>query len=145
LDPSQGQASQILLHAVDHDALQCLLTFYSARPCNIHPSIHPLSLSRSIRPHSSSTSIRPHSSSTSIHPLSSPTLKSQPRQQTANMISHILLILITIFLPPVGVFMIAGCGADLLINICLTCLGYAVLFFTQLTASFTLIQVLTMV
>lgn len=25
--------------------------------------------------------------------------------------------------PPVGVFLIAGCGADLLINICLTCLG----------------------
>ncbi|KAH0255172.1 hypothetical protein KCU91_g17606, partial [Aureobasidium melanogenum] len=40
------------------------------------------------------------------------------------MISQILLIIITIFLPPVGVFMIAGCGADLLINICLTVLGY---------------------
>lgn len=26
--------------------------------------------------------------------------------------------------PPVGVAMIAGCGADLLINICLTLLGY---------------------
>lgn len=26
--------------------------------------------------------------------------------------------------PPVGVFMIAGCGADLLINVCLTILGY---------------------
>lgn len=25
--------------------------------------------------------------------------------------------------PPVGVFMIAGCGADLLVNICLTVLG----------------------
>lgn len=25
--------------------------------------------------------------------------------------------------PPVGVFLIAGCGADLLINICLTVLG----------------------
>ncbi|KAI5219689.1 hypothetical protein AUEXF2481DRAFT_38869 [Aureobasidium subglaciale EXF-2481] len=40
------------------------------------------------------------------------------------MISQILLIIITIFLPPVGVFMIAGCGADLLINICLTVLGF---------------------
>ncbi|KAI4718566.1 hypothetical protein E4T48_05203 [Aureobasidium sp. EXF-10727] len=40
------------------------------------------------------------------------------------MISQILLIIITIFLPPVGVFMIAGCGADLLINIALTVLGY---------------------
>lgn len=26
--------------------------------------------------------------------------------------------------PPLGVFLIAGCGADLLINICLTLLGY---------------------
>ncbi|KAI9880926.1 MAG: hypothetical protein M1830_009994 [Pleopsidium flavum] len=41
----------------------------------------------------------------------------------ANAISGVLLILITILLPPVGVFMIAGCGADLFINIILTCLG----------------------
>ena len=27
-------------------------------------------------------------------------------------------------MPPVGVFLVAGCGADLLINICLTLLGY---------------------
>lgn len=40
------------------------------------------------------------------------------------MISAILLIIITIFLPPVGVYLVAGCGADLLINICLTILGY---------------------
>ncbi|KAJ4988595.1 plasma membrane proteolipid 3 [Stagonosporopsis vannaccii] len=40
------------------------------------------------------------------------------------MIKTILLILITIFLPPVGVFLVAGCGADLLINILLTILGY---------------------
>ncbi|KAF1928232.1 UPF0057-domain-containing protein [Didymella exigua CBS 183.55] len=40
------------------------------------------------------------------------------------MIKTILLILVTIFLPPVGVFLVAGCGADLLINILLTCLGY---------------------
>lgn len=26
--------------------------------------------------------------------------------------------------PPVGVYIVAGCGADLLINICLTLLGY---------------------
>lgn len=26
--------------------------------------------------------------------------------------------------PPLGVYMVAGCGADLLINICLTLLGY---------------------
>ncbi|THX87273.1 hypothetical protein D6D05_02193 [Aureobasidium pullulans] len=40
-----------------------------------------------------------------------------------NMISQLLLLIITIFMPPVGVFFIAGCGADLLINICLTVLG----------------------
>ncbi|KAF2201036.1 hypothetical protein GQ43DRAFT_372406, partial [Delitschia confertaspora ATCC 74209] len=26
--------------------------------------------------------------------------------------------------PPLGVFLVAGCGVDLLINILLTCLGY---------------------
>jgi uncharacterized membrane protein YqaE (UPF0057 family) len=36
----------------------------------------------------------------------------------------VLLILITIFVPPIGVFLVAGCGMDLLINILLTCLGY---------------------
>lgn len=60
-----------------------------------------------------------------------------------NPISAVLLILITILceipntevefaavltilrhiVPPAGVFLIAGCGADLLINICLTVLG----------------------
>ncbi|KAF2663330.1 UPF0057-domain-containing protein [Microthyrium microscopicum] len=40
------------------------------------------------------------------------------------MISAILLIIITIFLPPVGVALTAGCGADLCINILLTVLGY---------------------
>jgi len=40
------------------------------------------------------------------------------------MIKTILLILVTIFLPPVGVFIVAGCGADVLINIALTILGY---------------------
>jgi len=40
------------------------------------------------------------------------------------MISAILLIIITIFIPPIGVFLVAGCGADLLINILLTILGY---------------------
>ncbi|KAI9731877.1 MAG: hypothetical protein M1834_004328 [Cirrosporium novae-zelandiae] len=42
----------------------------------------------------------------------------------ADAIPAILLIIITIFFPPVGVFMIAGCGMDLFINICLTLLGY---------------------
>ncbi|KAH8591077.1 plasma membrane proteolipid 3 precursor [Bisporella sp. PMI_857] len=39
-------------------------------------------------------------------------------------ISAVLVVLITILIPPVGVWMVAGCGADLLINICLTVLGY---------------------
>ncbi|KAI8933201.1 hypothetical protein NX059_009838 [Plenodomus lindquistii] len=40
------------------------------------------------------------------------------------MIKTLLLILITIFIPPVGVFLVAGCGADFFINILLTLLGY---------------------
>ncbi|KAK0751980.1 hypothetical protein B0T18DRAFT_388026 [Schizothecium vesticola] len=38
--------------------------------------------------------------------------------------SAILLVLITIILPPLGVYAIAGCGMDLFVNICLTVLGY---------------------
>ncbi|KAF5365595.1 hypothetical protein D9758_003233 [Tetrapyrgos nigripes] len=33
-------------------------------------------------------------------------------------------ILVAIFIPPLGVFFERGCGADLLINILLTILGY---------------------
>ncbi|ORY19219.1 hypothetical protein BCR34DRAFT_208496 [Clohesyomyces aquaticus] len=40
------------------------------------------------------------------------------------MLSALILIIITIFLPPVGVFLVAGCGMDLAINILLTLLGY---------------------
>lgn len=42
----------------------------------------------------------------------------------SNPVSAFLIIIITIFFPPVGVWMIAGCGADLFVNICLTLLGY---------------------
>jgi len=38
--------------------------------------------------------------------------------------SKVLLVLVTIFCPPIGVFFIARCGMDLFINICLTLLGY---------------------
>ena len=38
--------------------------------------------------------------------------------------SAILIVIITIIFPPLGVFLVAGCGADLLINIALTVLGY---------------------
>ncbi|KAF4120473.1 Uncharacterized membrane protein YqaE,-like protein of Blt101, UPF0057 family [Geosmithia morbida] len=43
------------------------------------------------------------------------------------VVSAVLAVLITIFsvtVPPVGVFLVAGCGMDLFINICLTLLGY---------------------
>ncbi|CAA9963092.1 hypothetical protein CFE70_006514 [Pyrenophora teres f. teres 0-1] len=40
------------------------------------------------------------------------------------MIKTFLLVLITIFMPPVGVFLVAGCGVDLVINICLTLLAF---------------------
>ncbi|KAF4336641.1 hypothetical protein FBEOM_9493, partial [Fusarium beomiforme] len=42
--------------------------------------------------------------------------------------SDICKILLAIILPPVGVFLERGCGADLLINILLTILGKALPF-----------------
>lgn len=39
-------------------------------------------------------------------------------------LSAVFLVLITILFPPAGVAVIAGVGADLLINIALTILGY---------------------
>jgi uncharacterized membrane protein YqaE (UPF0057 family) len=39
-------------------------------------------------------------------------------------ISGLLVVLVTIFFPPVGVYLVAGCGADLFINICLTVLAF---------------------
>ncbi|RMY50015.1 hypothetical protein D0864_14629 [Hortaea werneckii] len=38
--------------------------------------------------------------------------------------SDIIKIIFAIILPPVGVFLERGCGADFLINILLTILGY---------------------
>ncbi|KAL1989772.1 hypothetical protein VTN49DRAFT_6969 [Thermomyces lanuginosus] len=38
--------------------------------------------------------------------------------------SDICKIIFAIILPPLGVFLERGCGVDLLINICLTILGY---------------------
>jgi uncharacterized membrane protein YqaE (UPF0057 family) len=46
---------------------------------------------------------------------------------TANMAftaSDICKIILAVILPPLGVFLERGCGADLLINILLTILGY---------------------
>ncbi|BCS27627.1 YqaE/Pmp3 family membrane protein [Aspergillus puulaauensis] len=42
----------------------------------------------------------------------------------AGTVSMLCLIIITLFIPPLGVFLISGCGADFLINILLTILGY---------------------
>ncbi|KAH8151104.1 uncharacterized protein LAJ45_04806 [Morchella importuna] len=39
-------------------------------------------------------------------------------------VSAFLLIVMTVIFPPLGVFAVAGCGMDLLINIVLTILGY---------------------
>ena len=41
----------------------------------------------------------------------------------SDAVPALLIVIITIFFPPVGVWMVAGCGADLLVNICLTLLG----------------------
>jgi uncharacterized membrane protein YqaE (UPF0057 family) len=40
------------------------------------------------------------------------------------MIAALLLIIITLFIPPLGVLLVAGCGADFCINLLLTILGY---------------------
>ncbi|EEQ29040.1 hypothetical protein McanMca71_000908 [Microsporum canis] len=42
----------------------------------------------------------------------------------ADTCAAVILILVTLLLPPAGVFFISGCSADLLINIFLTILGY---------------------
>lgn len=36
----------------------------------------------------------------------------------------LLIVLITILFPPIGVLLVAGCGMDFFINVCLTILGY---------------------
>lgn len=36
----------------------------------------------------------------------------------------VLIVIATIFFPPLGVWAVAGCGMDIFINICLTILGY---------------------
>ncbi|KAL6815566.1 hypothetical protein GGI42DRAFT_311840 [Trichoderma sp. SZMC 28013] len=51
----------------------------------------------------------------------------EPYAKPSNMpftASDICKILLAIILPPIGVFLERGCGADLLINILLTILGY---------------------
>lgn len=50
--------------------------------------------------------------------------QSAQTQYTDDLSSDIIKIIFAIFIPPVGVFLERGCGADLLINILLTILGY---------------------
>jgi len=38
--------------------------------------------------------------------------------------SDVVKLIFAVFIPPIGVFLERGCGADLLINILLTILGY---------------------
>ncbi|KAL3491262.1 hypothetical protein BJX62DRAFT_237337 [Aspergillus germanicus] len=42
----------------------------------------------------------------------------------AGTASMLCLIILTLFIPPLGVFLISGCSVDFLINILLTILGY---------------------
>ncbi|KAJ5582483.1 hypothetical protein N7535_001103 [Penicillium sp. DV-2018c] len=48
----------------------------------------------------------------------------QPRRSGRLVSLDICKIIFAIILPPLGVFLERGCGADLLINICLTILGW---------------------
>jgi uncharacterized membrane protein YqaE (UPF0057 family) len=40
------------------------------------------------------------------------------------MLGALCIIIITLFLPPLGVLMVSGCGADFCINLLLTLLGF---------------------
>jgi uncharacterized membrane protein YqaE (UPF0057 family) len=51
-------------------------------------------------------------------------LSSKPGWETDIFNSDICKIILAVILPPLGVFLERGCGADLLINILLTILGY---------------------
>ena len=44
--------------------------------------------------------------------------------QPTSSTSDVLLYFIALFIPPVPVFLKRGCGADILINICLWILGW---------------------
>jgi uncharacterized membrane protein YqaE (UPF0057 family) len=57
-------------------------------------------------------------------PRPSADLRSKTEWKTDIFNSDICKIILAIILPPLGVFLERGCGADLLINILLTILGY---------------------
>lgn len=39
-------------------------------------------------------------------------------------IAALLIVLVTLFVPPIGVLAVAGCGMDFIVNILLTILGF---------------------
>ncbi|KAH6689564.1 hypothetical protein F5X68DRAFT_203931 [Plectosphaerella plurivora] len=39
-------------------------------------------------------------------------------------VAALLIVLITLFVPPIGVLAVAGCGMDFIVNILLTILGF---------------------
>lgn len=47
-----------------------------------------------------------------------------PQDKMSDAALTLLILLMTIIFPPVGVFVVSGCSANLFINICLTILGY---------------------
>jgi uncharacterized membrane protein YqaE (UPF0057 family) len=47
-----------------------------------------------------------------------------PRLTLTKLQSDILLYFLALFIPPIPVFLKRGCGADVLINICLWVLGW---------------------
>lgn len=56
--------------------------------------------------------------------MSTQSIDHQPLASTDTVPSDIIKIIIAIILPPLGVFLERGCGADFLINILLTILGW---------------------
>lgn len=67
------------------------------------------SISDTIHSHTSSI---PRYDANEPTPTPTPTTPTPTPKETEAMISAILLVILTIFLPPVGVYCIAGCGAD---------------------------------
>ncbi|KAJ5130414.1 uncharacterized protein N7515_006453 [Penicillium bovifimosum] len=62
--------------------------------------------------------------SADVQPPVAQAAKSRCSPATKTMSGDICKIIFAIILPPLGVFLERGCGADLLINICLTILGW---------------------
>lgn len=74
--------------------------------------------------HAQSKQSPPQAHHQSTHTAPAPQINYHSSAMASDAAPAILIVLITILLPPVGVLMVAGCGADFVINICLTLLGY---------------------